>query len=106
MELRIVRFRFINLLDGKAPGCELSHLVDSRLEPPSLTGNIRYGPEAIVHYLAENHVFVDLWDGDSLLHIGVCAIPLRALLRQGRSAVTIDEDVDIIWTEVRALDLF
>jgi hypothetical protein len=50
--------------------------------------------------MSENDVFVDIWDGDSLLHIGVCAIPLKAILRQGRDAVTIDEDIDIIWTDV------
>jgi nephrocystin-4 len=53
-----------------------------------------------VKYMSENDVFVDIWDGDSLLHIGVCAIPLKAILRQGRDAVTIDEDIDIIWTDV------
>ena len=61
---------------------------------------MRYGPEAIVNYMSENEVFVDVWDGDSLLHIGSCAIPLRAILRQGRAGVTIDEEIDIIWNGV------
>ncbi len=74
--------------------------MNSRDEPPSPTGNTRFGPEALAGYMSENNVYVDLWDGDSLLHIGVCAIPLRRIIRQGKSAVTVDEDIDIIWTDV------
>ena len=89
-------------LVGKAPGFSASHLVDPNNESPSPVGNPRYGPEALTHYMSQNNVFVDVWDGDSFLHLGVCTVPVKTILRQGRAGVTTDEDVDIIWTEVHS----
>ena len=78
----------------------MGYLIDHQNESPSAVGNPRFGPEALIHYMTNKQVYVDIWDGDSLLHLGVCAIPLNALLRQGRSAVMLDDDLDILWTEV------
>ena len=49
--------------------------------------------------MTNNNVHIDVWDGDSLLHLGVCTVPLKSVLRQGKAGVTVDEDLDIIWTE-------
>ena len=78
----------------------MSYLNDPNQEPPSAVGNPRFGPDAFAHYMSQNQVYVDVWDGDSLLHLGVCSVPIKAALRQGRSAIQVDEDVDIIWTEL------
>ena len=72
---------------------------DSNQQQPSAVGNPRFGPDAFAHYMSQNQVYVDVWDGDSLLHLGVCSVPIKATLRQGRAAIQVDEDVDIIWTE-------
>ncbi len=78
----------------------MSYLNDPNQEPPSAVGNPRFGPDAFAHYMSQNQVYVDVWDGDSLLHLGVGSVPVKSALRQGRSAVQVDEDVDIIWTEL------
>ena len=49
--------------------------------------------------MTNNNVYIDVWDADSLLHLGVCTVPLKSVLRQGKAGVTIEEDLDIIWTE-------
>ncbi len=94
------------MLVGKPPGLTLSHQIDHHQQPASAMNNPRYGPESILYYLSQNQIFVDVWDGDSLLHLGVAAIPLKSLLRQGKPGITLDEDIDIIWSEVILRVLF
>lgn len=47
-------------------------------------------------YLAYGTLYIDVWDSDSLLHIGVVAFPLRNLMRQGKSSSKITLECDII----------
>jgi hypothetical protein len=47
-----------------------------------------------------NKLFIDVWDGDTLLYLGTMTVNLENILRQGRSAVSFDQDVDITFTEV------
>lgn len=37
--------------------------------------------------MAGSALFVDVWDGDALMHLGTLAVPLRALLRQQTGVV-------------------
>ncbi|XP_071945028.1 nephrocystin-4-like [Antedon mediterranea] len=50
-------------------------------------------------YLYQQTLHIDVWDGDSLLLIGSCAIDLKHLLRCGRESVQVSHEVDIITTE-------
>lgn len=43
--------------------------------------------QAFAVYMARSALFVDVWDGDSLMHLGTLAIPLRALMRQQKGVV-------------------
>ena len=54
---------------------------------------------AFQHYMARNQLYVDVWDADSLLHVGTGCLDLRAGLRQRKSAVYFEDNIDIIWSE-------
>jgi len=56
---------------------------------------------AIHHYLYNKNLTIDIWDGESMHYIGSASIPLRLILRQGKSSVSITEEIDIIFTEVK-----
>lgn len=36
-------------------------------------------PDDFIQYLIWNKLFVDVWSGDSFIHVGTCAIPLKVL---------------------------
>ncbi|KAJ3342983.1 Nephrocystin-4 [Kappamyces sp. JEL0680] len=61
--------------------------------------NTRYGASSFPVYMEQKQLFIDVWDGDSLLLLGTACVDLKAALRQGRSSVSVDEDVDITWNE-------
>lgn len=67
------------------------------------TSNLRYGSTSFPYYLMGNKLFVDIWDGDTLLYLGTAIVNLENALRQGRSAVSFEQDVDIKYTEVFGL---
>lgn len=52
-----------------------------------------------VRYLAAQALQLDVWDGDSLLLLGSAGIPLQHLLRQGRPAVQVSHELEIVATE-------
>ncbi|KAI8929906.1 hypothetical protein BC831DRAFT_441572 [Entophlyctis helioformis] len=80
------------------PGLSINYLVDPRAEPPSQS--MRSGPNAFPFYMARTHLFIDVWDADSLLHVGSGCLDLKPAMRQDRSAVYFDDDVDILWSEM------
>ena len=47
-------------------------------------------------YLAHKVLYVDVWDSDSLIQLGTCAVPLRDLLRQGNSSVKRAIECDVV----------
>ena len=53
-------------------------------------------------YLARSALFVDVWDGDSLMLIGTCSIPLRRIMRQGQSTVRSAIECDIVDADANA----
>jgi hypothetical protein len=54
-------------------------------------------------YLAHCSLYVDVWDADSLLHLGTCGIPLRKLMRQGQRMVKQAAECDVINAELGAV---
>ncbi|XP_040315542.1 nephrocystin-4 isoform X4 [Herpailurus yagouaroundi] len=78
--------------DAGCPGFQLKFLA----EP----GFLRPGEQSrFSHYLAAQALQVDVWDGDSLLLIGSAAVPMKHLLRQGRPAVQVSHELEVVATE-------
>ncbi|KAK2488492.1 hypothetical protein MC885_012586 [Smutsia gigantea] len=78
--------------DGGSAGFQLKYLVDPGFLKP---GEQRW----FTHYLAVQTLQIDVWDGDSLLLIGSAAVPMKHLLRQGRPAVQVSYELDVVATE-------
>ncbi|XP_018864294.1 nephrocystin-4 isoform X2 [Parus major] len=76
----------------KPPGLQLKYMVDPAFLRP---GEQRW----FLRYLAEHSLQIDVWDGDSLLHVGSAAIKLEPLLRQGRTAVRTYHELEVATTE-------
>ncbi len=85
----------------RPPGISVQFHVDQQMRKSC--SNSRYGLSSFPFYMDNKQLYVDVWDGDSLLHLGTACVDLRAALRQGKSAVLIEDDVDIIWNEVSSL---
>ncbi|XP_074655528.1 nephrocystin-4-like isoform X2 [Tubulanus polymorphus] len=75
-----------------APGYQVKYYVDPTFLKPG-EGRL------FVNHLANQTLHVDVWDGDSLLLIGSCAVDLRHLTRQGREAVQVTYELDVFATE-------
>ncbi|KAI9003253.1 hypothetical protein BC832DRAFT_99374 [Gaertneriomyces semiglobifer] len=80
----------------KPPGLTLSHFTDPVLDQPLAIGVYRENQSAFAYYMAEKELTIDVWDGDSLLHIGTANVKLKDVLRQGLKAVAMDVDVDVV----------
>ncbi|XP_035696644.1 nephrocystin-4-like [Branchiostoma floridae] len=74
------------------PGCQTKYHMDPSFLKP---GEARL----FVQYLSVQTLHIDVWDGDSLLLIGSGAMDLKHLCRQGREAVQVTHELDIITTE-------
>ncbi|XP_039697970.1 nephrocystin-4 [Pteropus medius] len=78
--------------DAGPPGFQLRYLVGPGFLKP---GERRW----FTRYLAVQSLQVDVWDGDSLLLIGSAAVHLKHLLRQGRPAVQVSHELEVVATE-------
>ncbi|XP_015285301.1 PREDICTED: nephrocystin-4 [Gekko japonicus] len=77
-----------------SPGLQVKYMVDpSSLKP----GEQRW----FIRYLAEHSLQIDAWDGDSLLLVGSAAVKLKHLLRQGRTAVQVHHDLEVVIMEYK-----
>nr|DBA16425.1 TPA: hypothetical protein GDO54_003819 [Pyxicephalus adspersus] len=74
------------------PGYQLKYMVDPGFLKP---GEQRW----FLRYLALQTLQIDVWDGDSLLLIGSAAVEMKHLLRQGRTAVQVSHELEVITTE-------
>ena len=54
---------------------------------------------SFLKYLHQQRLYIDMWDGDSLLLVGSTSIALKYLLRQGNPAVQVSQELDIIYSE-------
>ncbi|XP_055981373.1 nephrocystin-4 [Sorex fumeus] len=77
--------------DPGPPGFQLQYLV----APGALPGEHGYLPR----YLAAHSLQIDVWDGDSLLLVGSTAAPMKHLPRQGRPAVKVSLELEVVSTE-------
>ena len=75
------------------PPLSLRYLIDCSTASPH---------EAIefAEYLATCSLYIDIFDADSLLHIGTCGIPLRRLMRQGQITMKMAVECDVINAEL------
>eukprot|EP00057_Strongylocentrotus_purpuratus_P013382 XP_011667856.1 PREDICTED: nephrocystin-4 [Strongylocentrotus purpuratus] len=78
--------------DDGPPGWMVRYNVDPSFLKP---GEARL----FLHYLEKQTFHIDVWDGDSLLLLGSLAVDLKHLLRGGREAVQVTNEVDILTTE-------
>ncbi|XP_026966188.1 nephrocystin-4 isoform X1 [Sagmatias obliquidens] len=78
--------------DAGSPGFQLKYLVGP--------GFLRPGEQRwFARYLAMQTLQIDIWDGDSLLLIGSAAVQMKHLLRQGRPAVQVSHELEVVATE-------
>lgn len=59
---------------AEPPGLQLKYMVDPAFLRPR-------EQRWFLRYLAEHSLQIDIWDGDSLLHVGSAAIKLEVLVR-------------------------
>ncbi|XP_045856473.1 nephrocystin-4 isoform X1 [Meles meles] len=78
--------------DAGPPGFQLKYLVDRGFLKP---GEQRW----FTRYLAAQTLQIDVWDGDSLLLVGSAAVQMKHLLRQGRPAVQVLHELEVVATE-------
>ncbi|XP_044134304.1 nephrocystin-4 isoform X2 [Bufo gargarizans] len=79
-------------LNPGSPGYQLKYPVEPGFLKP---GEQRW----FLRYLALQTFQVDIWDGESLLLIGSAAVEMKHLLRQGRTAVQVSHELEVITTE-------
>uniref|UniRef100_A0A674KDK2 Nephrocystin 4 n=1 Tax=Terrapene triunguis TaxID=2587831 RepID=A0A674KDK2_9SAUR len=79
-------------LRSESPGLQLKYMVDPGFLKP---GEQRW----FIRYIADHNLQIDIWDGDSLLLIGSAAVKLKHLLRQGRTAVQVHHELEVMTTE-------
>ncbi|KAJ7394786.1 Nephrocystin-4 [Desmophyllum pertusum] len=80
-------------LSDESPGLMLRYMVDPSYMQPG-EGRV------FSQYLLGQALHVDVWDGDSLLLIGSTTLQLKHLLRQGREAVIVAHELDVVSTEL------
>ncbi|XP_037684612.1 nephrocystin-4 isoform X3 [Choloepus didactylus] len=78
--------------DAGSPGFQLKYLVGPEFLKP---GEQRW----FIRYLAAQSLQIDAWDGDSLLLVGSTAVTMKHLLRQGRPAVQVSHELEVVATE-------
>ncbi|XP_053136667.1 nephrocystin-4 isoform X2 [Hemicordylus capensis] len=90
----LVQINHDGSLNDASPGFQLKYMVDPGFLKP---GEKRW----FIRYLAEHSLQIDAWDGDSLLLVGSAAVKLKHLLRQGRTAVQIHHELEVITLEYK-----
>ncbi|KAI9340885.1 hypothetical protein BDR26DRAFT_342199 [Obelidium mucronatum] len=80
-------------------GLSRTYLVENDIDACSTISSFSKHIPDIVQYMNQKSLHFDVWDGDSLLHLGAAVVELKPALRQGRNGVAYDDDVDIVFTE-------
>lgn len=82
--------------DGKpnntAPGLQLKYTVD----PAYMQSGEK---RSFMQYLHEQRMYIDVWNGNSLMLIGSTSVELKYLMRQGQSSVQASLELDIVSVE-------
>eukprot|EP00795_Rhopilema_esculentum_P007191 gene7191-12860_t len=71
-----------------SPGLQVKYTVDPAYMQP---GEKR----SFIRYLHEQRMYIDLWDGESLMLIGSTSAELKYLMRQGKSSVQASLELDV-----------
>ncbi|CAM9137840.1 unnamed protein product [Choristocarpus tenellus] len=71
------------------PSLGLCHSIDTTMMQP-------FEAIAFTTYLMTKTLFVDVWDGDALMHLGTLALPLRTLMRQQRGVVKTAMEYEVL----------
>lgn len=79
------------LLKGP-PGLEIRYFMDPAYMKPGET-------HLFLQHLSQQTMYIDVWDGDSLLPIGSTGVELKYLCRTGMEAVQTTFELDVISTE-------
>ncbi|KAJ3285151.1 Nephrocystin-4, partial [Rhizoclosmatium sp. JEL0117] len=80
-------------------GLSRTYLVENDIDACSTISSFSKTVPDVVQYLNSKSLHFDVWDGDSLLHLGAAVVELKPALRQGKSGIVYDDDVDIVFTE-------
>ena len=75
--------------DKRSPGDPLEYHFD-------LLDMIYLEARRFISYLKTRTLFVDAWDGDSLIHIRVIGIPLKLVAREGQSVLRVLKEFDVV----------
>ncbi|XP_023555227.1 nephrocystin-4 isoform X2 [Octodon degus] len=78
--------------DAGSPGLQLRYTVGPGFLKP---GEQRW----FLRYLASQTLQIDVWDGDSLLLVGSAGVSMKHLPRQGRPAVQVLHELEVVATE-------
>ncbi|KAJ8319810.1 hypothetical protein KUTeg_001397 [Tegillarca granosa] len=76
-------------VDSGSPGLEVRYYMDPAFMKPGENS-------MFLHHLSKQVLHIDVWDGDSLLRIGECAVELKYLCRCGHEAVQTTFELDVI----------
>ncbi|XP_002122811.2 nephrocystin-4 [Ciona intestinalis] len=79
-------------LDEGRPGLEIKYYVDPVHMKPGDNATF-------LKYLSTHNLHVDVWDGDSLMLLGSLSVPLKHIMRGGKSAVCVNHELDIVYSE-------
>ncbi|XP_045161165.2 nephrocystin-4-like isoform X2 [Mercenaria mercenaria] len=79
------------LLKGP-PGLEIRYFMDPAFMKPGET-------QLFLQHLSQQTMYIDVWDGDSLLPLGSTALELKYLCRTGMEAVQTTFELDVVSTE-------
>ncbi|XP_013402548.1 nephrocystin-4 isoform X2 [Lingula anatina] len=74
------------------PGYQVKYFVDPSFLKPGEA-------KLFLKHLSQQVLHIDVWDGESLLLIGSCAVDLSHLCRQGRDALQVTYELDVMITE-------
>ncbi|KAJ3031857.1 UNVERIFIED_CONTAM: Nephrocystin-4 [Siphonaria sp. JEL0065] len=80
-------------------GLSRTYLIENDIDACSTISTFSKSIPDIVQHLNQKSLHFDVWDGDSLLHLGAAVVDLKPALRQGKNGVAYDDDVDIVFTE-------
>ena len=69
----------------------LKYVIDTSLLP-----NQERETAEFASYLAYKYLYIDVWDGDSMMNIGTMQVQLSALLRQGAPNVRVVNEYDVL----------
>uniref|UniRef100_A0A1I7RNP3 Telo_bind domain-containing protein n=1 Tax=Bursaphelenchus xylophilus TaxID=6326 RepID=A0A1I7RNP3_BURXY len=48
------------------------------------------------NFLLKSSLFIDVWDAESLMHLGLCTVPLKGLLRHGNDGIQTDVQCNVM----------